>query len=170
MTSSPEPDPLRPGEDPSADPPPGSKGDHEATRAQTLESELFSGCMTLGVASIMVFAAGMLPAFLGFPVTEVRGLGTCMVLGVVGVGVIALGLRRLRPTLLTPSIIGGGIASAAFYYMRMNQLVATTYMPTENPPEWPPAWQFFVPMGWLLVHVGLALVAAPSPEDENTGV
>ena len=70
MTSSPEPENERPGEvaDPRVDP--------EATRAQTLESELFSGCLTLGVASILVFAAGMVPADLGFPVSEVRGLGT----------------------------------------------------------------------------------------------
>lgn len=170
MTPSPEPDTPRPGEDSAAPNPPIRPGDPEATRAQTLESELFAGCITLGVASILVFVAGMVPAFLGFPVTQVRGLGTCLVLGMVGVGVICLGLRRLRPTLLTPSIIGGGIASAAFYFMRMNQLVATEYMPTETPPEWPAAWQVFVPLGWLLAHVGLAVVAAPSAEDENTGV
>ena len=90
--------------------------------------------------------------------------------GKVGVGVITHAVRRLRPTLLAPSIIGGGIASAAFYFMRMNQLTLAEYMPTETPPEWPPVWQIFVPLGWLLAHVGLAVVSAPSPEDENAGV
>ncbi len=113
------------------------------------ETQLMAGCATISLAAVFTYLIAVWP-WLVFPEYRLDGLITIGLTGALPASVFgALCIRRFRLAGAS-GFFGGGMASAVFMYLRLEQTMLGRLSVDLPAPEYPERWAWLLPIVWFL--------------------
>lgn len=138
--------------------------DRRSRKRSDFDTQMLFGCSGFVGASVLTYALAVWPhlAWSDTHSSAVLGLGLALGLGPACVfgGFVArrFGLAGAA------GFFAGSMASATFLFLRLQQVMAFRGIPDTPQPDYPYAWMWIVPLGWVLLSAILALLFVPKDE------
>lgn len=133
-------------------------------RERDMDSAMLLGCSGFVTESLLSYALAVWPWFVVDAMHQIPKLALAMALG--GIPALVVGAIGCRKFGLPAAcgFVGGGLSTAIFMYLRLQQVVAVRGNYQFPQPEYPNLWVWLVPGAWLMVVVLAVAVLLPRSE------
>ncbi|MCG9895872.1 MAG: hypothetical protein MH204_10405 [Fimbriimonadaceae bacterium] len=139
------------------------RDDPAAYPRKDFEGQMMSGCMTIGLGSVISYVLVAWPLFF-VPEYSIQGLLQWAGLGVVPLLIFGAVLCRRFGLAGAAGFVGGAIPGAVFLYLRLNQTLARGLIPDLPKAEYPESWVGFLPLLFILLCLLWAGFLVPGRE------
>jgi len=131
------------------------------------DKELMDGCASFLVIAVVGFSLVVVPFLLTLDVhrlgdliqTCATGMVPCLILGAIAV--------RIRGLATGFGLVGSAMASSVFLFLRIQQISLAAQAGQSPPVEYPPVFQFLVPLGWILATVLVSVASLKNEADQK---
>ncbi len=146
------------------------KREGSAPTKKDFESQLMQGCGVIVVLSFLILLMTSWPYF-AFKEYTVKGLQSIVAFGCIPATLLGIIALRAFRTAGMSGFLGGGMAAAAFMFLRLQQTILNNYDKDLPHTEYGDQILWLVPVGWLVwsALICLFFLKREDPEHENGG-
>jgi hypothetical protein len=119
-------------------------------RARDLDTVMLFGCSGFVLVCLVSWALVVWPHFLFSDTQNLSTLELCAALGLVPATLFGAAATRIFGLPAAAGFLGGSICAATFLYLRLQQVVAFRGVPNVPQPQYPDAWVWLMPLGWIV--------------------
>ena len=139
-------------------------------RRKDMDARFLSGCLTIAVLSLIVYAMLAWPVFV-FPIHLKAGLAEFGLFGALPTMVLGFVVVRRLGLEGATAFVGGSFAGAINAFLRIDMLMLGKYDETQKMarPDYPEFWAWLVPLAWCLAVLAMVLLNLPRRETLDEG-
>lgn len=120
-----------------------------------LDTQMLSGCTGFVAAALAGYGLAVWPFFVFPEAHTVRHLLLCLAAGGLPASLLGVGMARRFGLAGSAGFLGGGMATAVFLFLRLEQAVMFRGVPDAPQPEYPDFFKVLVPLAWVLWTAGV---------------
>lgn len=133
------------------------KLEEKQKKGPDMDREMLFGCTSFVLASFVVYGASVWPFLVFADIWRIQILLAASAFGFVPAYVLtALGSRKYGIAAACGAL-GGAMATCIFLFLRLDQVNLGNTVWDLPKPEYPPSWQWLLPVGHLLATVAIML-------------
>jgi hypothetical protein len=135
-------------------------------REKDIEAQMFAGCTAFVAGSVTVFFLSIWPFFVWTSLWQGETLLRCAAIGFVPGAVVGFFSARTGGVAGATGYVAAAMASAVFFYLRLDQIRLSALAQQSPEPDYAPALLAWFPIAWVLAAC-LVAVASLKPSSKK---
>lgn len=145
------------------------KLEQKVKRAPDMDTTMLFGCSSFVFVSVFGYAMAIWPMFVIAETFRTANLLIALAAGMIPTAIFGAIAARKAGLPGACGFLGGAMAAAIFFYLRLEQLMLGLARDDLPKPDYPKSWQWIVPAAWVLAAALIAVVLVPRKEFSDEG-
>jgi hypothetical protein len=140
------------------------KLDKPPPKKSDMDSLMIAGCTGFVATSIIAYVLSVWPHFVVGEAHLARSIGIALAIGLMPALIFGFVAIKKMGLPAATGFIGGSLATGVFLFLRINQVMISRHIHDGPQPDYPAAWTWMIPAGWVVLATIFALIITPRSE------